>query len=228
MLLAFNGAIRHGVYGVATFDNVLCIAIARHSDMEFTIPKSAETPLAEFIKLPPEQVKRFADAIRQSKPALLVQDFAREVASKCGEDQRKIEAIVSMLAGMYLARIDSGASIDGFVGDLYAALRKRNEKQFTPQDWPGFEQILKSILSAEDSLGITAKALNLLVDQEHSCHSVRILTDVRHIFASDASEHPKAALVLHTLNLVYHEIDGLKEIYAPKHCRSDHLITADS
>ncbi len=181
--------------------------------MEFTIPKSAEGPLAEFIKLSPEQVKRFAEAIHQSKPALLVQVFANEVASKCEVDPGKVEEIVLMLGGMYLARIDTSTSVDDFIADLSAALRKRNEKKLTPQNWPGFEQGLKSILSAEDSLGITAKALDLLVDQEHGCHSVRVLTDIRHIFAFDPSQRPKAALVLHTLNFVYHEIDGLKEIY---------------
>lgn len=181
--------------------------------MEFTIPKSAEAPLAEFIKFSAEQLKRLGEAIQGSKPALLVQDFAQEVASKCGEDPQKVQEIISMLAGMYLARIDAGASVDDFVADLSAALRKRGEKPLMPKDWPAFEQTLKSVLSAEDSLGITSKALDLFIDQEHGCHSVRFLTDVRHIFASDASLRPKAALVLHTLNLVYHEIDGLKEIY---------------
>jgi len=181
--------------------------------MEFRIPKSAEAPLTEFMRLSSEQMKRLADAIRQSKPALLVQDFANEVASKFGEDPRKVDEIVSMLGGMYLASIDMGTSVDEFVSDLSSALRKRGEKQITPQDWLGFEQSLKSILLAEDSLGITAKALDLLTDQEHGCHSVRILTDIRHIFSTDASQRPKAALVLHILNLVYHEIDGLKEIY---------------
>jgi len=181
--------------------------------MEFRIPKAAEAPLAEFIKLSSEQMERLADAISQSKPALLVQHFANEVASRLGEDPRKVEEIISMLAGMYLARIDVGATVDEFVASLSSDLRNRGEKQLMPHDGPGFEQKLRAILSAEDSLGITAKALDLLVDQEHGCHSVRIISDVRHVFPNDASQRPKAALVLHTLNLVYHEIDGLKEIY---------------
>src|SRR5438876_3492859 len=60
---------------------------------------------------------------------------------------------------MYLATIDSSTSIDDFVAGLSSALRKRNEKQLTPHDWTGFEQSLKAILSAEDSLGIMAEAL---------------------------------------------------------------------
>ena len=181
--------------------------------MEFRIPESAEAPLAEFIKLSSEQRERLVDAIRQSKPALLVPKFANEVASQWGEDARKVEEIITVFAGMYLARIDVDETVDDFVAALSSALRKRGEKQLMPQDEPGFQQSLKSILSAEDSLGITAKAFDLLTDQEHCCHSVRIISDVRHIFPTDASQRPKAALVLHTLNLVYHEIDGLKEIY---------------
>lgn len=181
--------------------------------MEFRIPESAEKPLIEFIKLSAEQAKRLQDAIQQSKPALLVQDFAAEVALKCNEDARRVEEIISMFAGMYLARTEVGKPLDDFVTDLASALRKRGEKQFAPTDWAAFEQSLKSILSADDSLGITAKALDLMTDQEHGCHSVRILTDVRHIFAADPSQRPKAAVIFHALNLVYHELDGIKEIY---------------
>lgn len=78
--------------------------------MEFRIPKSAEQPLAEFIKLSSEQTARLVEAIHQSKPSLLVQNFAAEVASKSGEDPRMVEEIVSMFAGMFLARIDTRKS----------------------------------------------------------------------------------------------------------------------
>src|SRR5213596_3741306 len=122
--------------------------------MEFRIPESAEAPLAEFIKLSSEQRERLVDAIRQSKPALLVPKFANEVASQWGEDARKVEEIITVFAGMYLARIDVDETVDDFVAALSSVLRKRGEKQLMPQDEPGFQQSLKSILSAEDSLGI--------------------------------------------------------------------------
>jgi hypothetical protein len=85
------------------------------NDMEFRIPKAAEAPLAEFIRLSSEQMERLVDAIRQSKPTLLVQHFANEVASRWGEDPRKVEEIITMLAGMYLARIDVGVTVEDFL-----------------------------------------------------------------------------------------------------------------
>jgi len=175
--------------------------------MDFTIPKSAEAPLRELMKLSPEERARLADAVRQAKPVLGVQKFLNEVASQWGGDPDTVEDIIAMLSGMYLARIDMDATVDDFVAGIASALRKQAEM---PKD---FEQSLKSILSAEDSLGITAKAFDLLMDQEHCCHSVRIISDVRHVFPNDASQRPKAALIIHTLNLVYHEIGAVKEIH---------------
>ena len=181
--------------------------------MEFRIPKSAELPLADFLKFSDEEVKRLLDAIRQSKPALLVESFALEVVSISDLDKRTVKDILSMFAGMYLARIDTGRTLDEFILDFSEALQKRTDEKLKPHSWPAFEQNVKAILECEESLGVTAKALDLLRDHEHGLHSVRIITDVRHIFAADPSQRPKAAVIVHTLNLRYHDIEDLKEIY---------------
>src|SRR6266851_5065536 len=108
--------------------------------MEFRIPKSAEAPLEQFIKLSPDQRDRLADAIRQAKPALLVQNFMDEVISYWREDPGKAEEIIGMLAGMYLARIEMEATVDDFVAGISSAIRKRAEKELIPKDAAGFEQ----------------------------------------------------------------------------------------
>lgn len=182
--------------------------------MEFKIPKLAERPLAEFIKLSPDEVSLFIKAIGESKPTLLIEDFAVEVARRSNIDPRRAIDILEMFAGMFIARIRINKPLDEFAGDLTSALySRRAEKTPPPEDRAKFQENLKSVLAAEDTLGITAKALDLLTDHEHSCQSVRILTDIRHIFSSDASERPKAALVVHSLNLVYSEVGATKEIY---------------
>lgn len=181
--------------------------------MEFRIPEMAKAPLAEFAKLKKEQVSKLIDAIRASKPALGIAEFATRVSSKSGLDLEMVGRILSMLAGMYLARIDAGKGLEGFVADLSDTLRKRADKELTPADWDEFSADIQAILACEDSLGVTAKALDLLTDHEHGLHSSRIITDVRHVFAADPNDRPKAAVIVHMLNLVYHQIDSMKETY---------------
>jgi len=118
-----------------------------------------------------------------------------------------------MFSGMYLARIEIGKPLSEFVRGISSALSEHDDPALIPKDKVQFEQHLNSILSAEDSLGVTAKALDLVGDQEHGCHSVRILTDVRHVFSDDPTQKPKAAVIYHTLNLVFHEVSGFKELY---------------
>lgn len=181
--------------------------------MEFQIPKTAEGPLAEFAKLKEEQVAQLIEAIRASRPALRIEEFAARVASKSGLDVEAVGNILSVFAGIYLARIDADKTLEEFVSDLSGALKKRADKEITPVNWEAFSTSIRSILSCEESLGVTAKALDLLTDHEHGLHASRVITDVRHIFATDPSERPKAAVIVHMLNLVYHEIDRMKETY---------------
>ena len=181
--------------------------------MEFRIPEMAETPLAEFAKLPKQQVSKLIEAIRASKPALGIDQFAINVASKSDLELQQVGRILSMFAGMYLARIEAGKSLEEFASDLSEALKRRGNKDAVSVDWSVFAESVQAILASEDSLGVTAKALDLLTDYEHGLHSCRIITDIRHVFASDPTARPKAAVVVHMLNLVYHEIDDMKEIY---------------
>ncbi len=173
----------------------------------------AEAPLAEFAKLQKEQVSKLIEAIRTSKPALGIDEFAARVASKSGLELQMVCRILSMFAGMYLARADAGRSLEDFVADLSGALMKRVNKELTPANWEAFSADIQAILACEDSLGVTAKALDLLTDHEHGLHSSRIITDVRHVFTADPNERPKTAVIIHMLNLVYHEIDSMKENY---------------
>ena len=181
--------------------------------MGFQIPKTAEGPLAEFAKLKEEQVAQLIEAIRASKPALGIEEFAARVASKSGLDVEAVRNILSVFAGMYLARIDADKTLEEFVSDLSGAVKKRADKEITPANWETFPTNIRSILSCEESLGVTAKALDLLTDREHAFQTARIITDVRHIFATDPNQRPKAAVIVHMLNLVYDEIGGMKEIY---------------
>src|SRR5882724_7137866 len=150
--------------------------------MAFQIPDNALNPLAEFIALPEPQAIQVINAVREAQPALGMWRFAESVAAKSGLDVQKVETILSTFAGLHLVRTASDRPLDEFVSDLSNALRKLGDPRFVPSDWGNFEEALKAILGSEDSLGVSAKGLDLLLDNERGLHSVRIVTDVRHVF----------------------------------------------
>jgi hypothetical protein len=187
-------------------------AVNHTAYMEFTIPKDAETPLSEFVALNSDDFSRLVSAILSAKPALRIESFAVEVAEVSKLDLPKVRSIVGLFAGMYLARADTSVPLETFVNDLLKALAD-NPQLYKPVDSEALSKALIDILSAEESLGVSAKSFDLFIDQEKNLHSTRIITDVRYVFAADAAAQPKAAVVLHNLKIAYHRDDGIAEFY---------------
>lgn len=67
-------------------------------------------------------------------------------------------------------------------------------------------EFLKKVLSFHSTLGVVAKAGNVLVDHERIFVDARILTDIRPIFHPDVSEAPNAAVVVHMLRITQRDI----------------------
>ena len=130
--------------------------VHRADTMELNIPKPVRGVLAAFGALGRAEVDRFVKAVQEAKPRLVVDEFAAEVASACGMPAEKVRSFVSAFFGMYLVRIQSGRSLEGFVSDLLAALQKTKDEISDPDS---FSRCVKVLLQAYDSLGITAKAL---------------------------------------------------------------------
>jgi len=68
------------------------------------------------------------------------------------------------------------------------------------------------VLSAENPLGITTKAIDVLTEHEHVFQYARIVTDVRPIFTNNAQEKPAAAVVVHMLNLFFNDMGQKRQL----------------
>jgi hypothetical protein len=55
---------------------------------------------------------------------------------------------------------------------------------------------------------VAAKARLVFIEHEHYLCYARIVTDIRPVFGLDVSRKPRAAMIAHTLKLVYHEGKG--------------------
>ena len=141
----------------------------------------------------------------------LVADIATKVPSI---PQSDIRNIVVTIISLYIARADREASVVDFAEDLCRAVERSQDGQLelTKENRDAFKQRLVRLLGF-DSFNIGAKAADIGHEYEHSLCSLRILTDMRPVFGDSIGELPAGAVVTHTLKMVYHQGNQLKEFF---------------
>lgn len=173
--------------------------------MMLRIPTSHERPLADLIGMAASESERLVDVFRSAPAALRLDDLAERVASSTGLEEDRALRLVRMLASMYRAREDT--PIDRFVDDVRDAAVALDKNSLQPKDgnWDGFKRALQSILSSDQSLGVTAKASDIRGQHQNVYCRARILTDVRPVFGQNVAQAPSAAVITHTLRLSTHQ-----------------------
>jgi len=125
---------------------------------------------------------------------------------------KEVEDIVAMLVSVKGAQEQLEESAD-FVEDvLFAAARtEESDLKLAGSEREEFKRRLTDLLEVE-RFSISAKAISLVNEYEHTFCRARILTDLRPIYR-DPSKGAVAGLITHTLRLSYHEGDQLRHIY---------------
>jgi hypothetical protein len=99
---------------------------------------------------------------------------------------------------------------DAFI-DAIARSEKSELAMRDGEEKERFKTRILSLLTIE-RLSISAKAISLIIDYEHTFCRARIITDFRPIF-EDVGKKPVAGLIVHTLRLTYHQKGELQHIY---------------
>ena len=126
--------------------------------------------------------------------------------------QKELEEILSLLISLKSAQQQAEESSD-FVGEVLVAMsRSDGNLEVSGSDRDKFKKRLLDLLEAS-RFSISAKAIGLIGESEHTFCRARILTDFRPIYGDDPSKKPVAGLITHTLRLSYHEGSQLQHIY---------------
>jgi hypothetical protein len=188
--------------------------------MAITIPKSHLAPLLKLLRMSDSEREALVTAV-QTAPALLNPETLASGISKSAQlEPEDATAFATSLVSMYLTAAYSDSTdqekpLSKFVSDVSTALRLQSPKDApVPENrWNSFESTLLKLLSAHDSLGVTAKALDLSSQHERVFHNARIFTDVRPVFKSDPKTAPPAVVFTHTLKLTFHDGPRLTSLY---------------
>jgi len=175
--------------------------------MRLQIPKQQHSALATFIKYPDKSIEALFAALERERPSLRIGSLASRVASVAELDASEVESILRALAGLYLVLVEKGVSPATLAQDLVETLNATDEAQLRiePDEIEPFKERVIRALSFEKSLGITAKVFDVMIQHQRSFCKARILTDVRPVFYTDPRKPPAAAVLVHTLQIRYHE-----------------------
>jgi len=157
------------------------------------------------------------DALSKAVPSLYRGDLVSYVAEQVTIDKDDLEEIVQFLLSLYRVRSIREADVSELITDVQQSLQAERKLDFAPKDgnWSVLTKRLDYLLRLDQSLGITAKAFDVMSQHDHLFVGLgtRIMTDIRPVFLDDLSQPPTAAVIVHTLKIVYHSGEDHKEFF---------------
>lgn len=183
--------------------------------MPIMIPPTYKASLALLVQMDSEQRKAFVAAVAGAAGPLDLDELAEKVQSTTTLGRDQATQVVRMLFSLYLASqgvpFDTKTLVDGVCEVAEAS----GDKDLQPKDgnWRAFKDDLIALLSDEQSIGLTAKALDVRVQHEHVFGAARILTDMRPVFGREVRDCPIGSVVVHNLKITYREDGDEKDFY---------------
>jgi hypothetical protein len=118
-----------------------------------------------------------------------------------GINKKTLDDITSAIGSFCTAWANArDVSADRFARDLAAAVTSFDATVSTSEAHERFRRILEI-----DSIAQFSKASSILTDNQRNFHEAKILTDIRLAFKPDPSDEPYGAVIIHFLEIVYHE-----------------------
>ena len=182
-----------------------------------SVPNPYQPGIIVLLQVPDEQYSQFLSALKDAKAALFVRGLVSQVAPKIdGVKSRDIREIIESLVAMYAVRARLDIPVTEFAKGVSEGIddfEEAEELSFSDADKMRLEQRLSELLAIERPLGITSKANDVLIENEHSFCNARILTDVRPIFQNDLTSEISEAVVIHNLKITYHQDRQHKDFF---------------
>lgn len=172
-----------------------------------SIPPAFQRPFEEFVNLEPGTRRAVAEALSGGDPAFDTNELAARVSPHLDGNLVLAKNFVGMLQSLYISQAARPRQSQLILESLAEVAEE--------QDRPALREDLEIILKEDSSLWISAKAKDVLTDNERTAHGARVFTDIRPVFGRDPTEEPVASVITHTLKfLVIGEPD---EWYATIH-----------
>lgn len=189
--------------------------------MVFTIPDAYKQALTKLLSLSPGVRRRFLEAIRASEPTLVLPHFATRVGQAADIPVRDAVGYLSLLGSLFLFGEEHGLPPAAIAVAVSKAIEAEAIKDWSDDvEREQFVEFLTEALSLRLAIGVSAKALDVLVQDPHPLASARIITELRPVFLEESEDMTIAAgMIVHSLKLSSMTSDGSREdLYVSMDC----------
>jgi hypothetical protein len=187
--------------------------------MRLAIPKSQRDGFKQLISLPDDKWNSLINALQDAAPTISAGALARSISQSIDLPADQLRQIVVAAGSLYMTRDQRGLNVEEFAqAVLEEALREELTNRDDTARASNLKERISQVLSLDRSLGVSAKATQLLFSHKNPLSTARIFTDIRPVFTGDDSLVARAAVLTHTLELITNT-DGH---------RLSHYITLDS
>ena len=183
--------------------------------MALRIPERHKSIIQNLFAMTEESREALLRALEKAQPAPSPSVLANSFQAETNLDRETSKGLVEFFTGMYWARDIRDVPLADFVDRVCEAIQAFKDAELRPADgdWNRFKEYLKRILSFEDSLGVAAKASDVMREYEHTYCEARILTDIRSVFKPNVEDKPAAGVIMHILRLRHHEGRELRDFF---------------
>lgn len=171
----------------------------------FQIPTQHVAGLKSLRRLEEDAVQGLALALSDAPPVYDPESLLAHMVPKMGGvAETELNAILVTLLSLCLARIRMDVSTSELADRVCGAMEQSedNDLRLLAEECDAFKDRLVRLFNIE-SLTYAAKASSVMTAHDHVFVHARTLTDVRAVFGPDVEALPKAAMIIHTLEITY-------------------------
>jgi len=171
--------------------------------MSVTIPRQHREALASLITLSEDDMNRLFDALTTQSPTLSPTVLGRRAAEASGLETERVVSIVQALISLITTQDQRRLSTEKVAIDIAEAAGSEKLGGLEPgsPNISTFAKRLTRLMTLEQPLGVTSRAVNVMIQHKNPLRSSRILSDIRAIFSSGDDPQPVAAVIVHNLQL---------------------------
>lgn len=159
-----------------------------------TIPPSLQAGLRGIATLTEDQFRRLLTSLTEIPTEIVQYQVFPEIDVPGGR------AVLNAAYSLILGRSRPRSPIDEAVDSVLLALESAGfDKELLTTLRPRAEAILQI-----DTLDLLARAHDVMLEHSFTYSTARVVSDIRGVFGDDVSSPPQAAVIVHMLNMMYH------------------------
>lgn len=189
--------------------------------MALRIPEQFVDHVKALVHLDSSNLQRLAEAFGTAAPTMRPEQLIYRVAARANEDRKLVTQLFELSANLYYVRLQGGQSPSEFTDAFMSALDEHQaiEKDILRKNENAVRSFVEQVVQLDKVIGVTSKALDVLVQAANPVALCRIVTDFRPVYSPKTPDEISSGFILHTLKIsAYDSVDR----------ESDHYFSLDS